>query len=389
MPPANDSHQEDFNNTDLSNTIDSIALAHWHNPTWGGATYLVEKIAEALDLEEIYTIGEPKLKDSDTDLNWIDVTEGPVDAIRRKFGRAGEYALWEDVNWRQMGNPDVLITSGSTTRAVITPDDTLHINYCHSPPRWLYDLYHERKSSAIGQLARPALRYFRLRDQSVDPRVDKYLANSPIIQRRLWKYYKREATVLYPPLEIGSYYHDSYGDFYLYLGLLDREKGVPEIVEAFNSRKEQILFAGGRGDISNTLIDQINNAPNMEYLGFVNDSQKYELLATCRAVVFNAINEDFGIVPIEANASKKPCLVRDSGFPSLFIKEGYNGMIHNGTPESIRQTVEEFEAQNFEKTDFDSLIEPFKFPTFEKELRSFLIDSHEKFSQFSESFTRR
>ncbi|TKX52753.1 group 1 glycosyl transferase, partial [Halorubrum sp. SP9] len=82
------------------------------------------------------------------------------------------------VDWREFGDPDVLVTSGATTRAVITPDDTLHVNYCHSPPRWFYDLYHDRKDSLFGALSRPMIRYLRTRDMAVDPRVDHYFVNS-------------------------------------------------------------------------------------------------------------------------------------------------------------------------------------------------------------------
>ncbi len=351
-----------------------VSLAHWHSQSWGGAEYLVTKLAEVLELDTVYTIGQP---DPDTpnpygDIEWVDVTDGPADAVRKKVGRAGEYALWEDVDWRTMGDPDILLTSGSTTRSVLTPDDTLHVNYCHSPPRWLYDLYHDRKSSLLGKAARPAVRYFRLRDQSIDPRVDAYLANSPVIQRRLWKYYKRESSVLYPPLDLESYYHEPHENFYLHLGRLDEEKGVAEIVEAFESRDEHLLFAGGEGDIGENVVERIRRASNMEYLGFVDEAKKYELLATCRAVVFNGINEDFGIVPIEANASGKPCLVRNDGFPEIFVENGHNGLIHDGTAADICRTLDRMDEFETSNVDFNGLVEPFSLQVFERRLRSLL-----------------
>lgn len=365
----------------------TVALAHWHSQSWGGAEYLVTKLAEALDLEEVYTIGTPDSEDPNPygEITWIDVTEGISDRVRRKFGRAGEYALWEDIDWRSHGDPDILLTSGSTTRAVITPDDTLHVNYCHSPPRWLYDLYHDRKASRMGRLARPALRYFRLRDQSVDPRVDAYLANSPIISRRLWKFYKRDSTVLYPPLELGSYYYEPAEDFFLHLGRLDTEKGVEEVVEAFESRGDRLVFAGGRGDVDDSVVKRIRTAPNMEYLGFVEESRKYELLATCRAVVFNGVNEDFGIVPIEANASGKPCLVRDDGFPEVFIEEGENGVIHDGNAASILDAIDQFEASEFDPDSIQSSVIPFSFDAFERRLHDILEELYVEFQTQSET----
>lgn len=132
-----------------------IAIAHWHVNAWGGAEYLVTKLAEAVDVDHVYTLGEPDPDDPNPygSVTFEDVTPRLDYSVVRRFqrhaGRVFEYSQWEDVDWREFGDPDVLITSGATTRAVITPDDTLHVNYCHSPPRWFYDLYHDRKNSVF------------------------------------------------------------------------------------------------------------------------------------------------------------------------------------------------------------------------------------------------
>ncbi len=261
--------------------------------------------------------------------------------LQRRGGRLFEYAQWEDVDWREFGDPDVLITSGATTRAVITPDDTFHINYCHSPPRWFYDLYHDRKNSKFGILARPMIRYLRMRDMAVDPRVDHYLVNSPIIKRRLWKYYKRESEVLYPPVELDQYYNKGDHGFFLHLGRLNKEKGVPEVVAAFKKLDERLVMAGGSGDVDDSVLGQIERAENIEWRGFVDEDEKLDLLAQCTAVVFNGHNEDFGIVPIEANASRKPVLARNDGFPRLFVTEE-NGRLHDGTVSGIQRAISQF-----------------------------------------------
>jgi glycosyltransferase involved in cell wall biosynthesis len=364
-----------------------VALAHWHIDSWGGAEYLVTKLAEALGEATVYTVGTPEPPDPNPygSVDFRDVTRGmssPVGVpVRKRLGRAGEYGLWEDVDWRRYGDPDVLVTSGSTTRAVITPDSTLHVNYCHSPPRWLYDLYHDRKESRLGRLARPLLRYLRVRDAALDDRVDHYLANSPVVSRRLWKYYKREADVLYPPLELDRYENAGDGGFYLHLGRLDGEKGVEAVVEAFEELEADVVFAGGEGDAD--VRDGIRRAGNMEYVGFVSEQRKFELLSTCRAVVFNGRNEDFGIVPVEANASGKPCLVRDEGFPGSFVEDGSNGYLHDGTAPSIREAVSRLEDEPPD-TDLPSHVSQFSRDTFERDLAELLTDAHRSFrTQFS------
>jgi len=338
---------------DLSLEDLDIAIAHWHVNAWGGAEYLVTQMADVLDVDTIYTLGTPSPDTPNPygDVSFQDVLPSlspwPLRRLQSRVGRVFEYALWEDVDWREFGDPDVLITSGSTTRAVITPDDTLHLNYCHSPPRWFYDLYHDRKDSFVGQMARPLIRHLRTRDMAIDPRVDHYMANSPIIARRLQKYYERDSTVVYPPVDTEACHVGDDEGYYLHLGRLDEEKGVPEIIEAFRDLDQRLVLAGGEGDIDDAVRRQIDQADNIEYRGFVPESEKYDLLARCRALVFNGRNEDFGIVPIEANASGKAVLARDEGFPGLFVSNGDNGLLHDGSATGIQAAIEQFEEGKY------------------------------------------
>lgn len=354
-----------------------IALAHWHVNAWGGAEYLVTKMAEALDVNVIHTLGEPDSSDPNPygDISFVDVTPSldysRIRGLQQQAGRVFEYAQWEDVDWREFGDPDVLVTSGATTRAVITPDDTLHVNYCHSPPRWFYDLYHDRKSSLTGVLSRPLVRYLRMRDATLDSRVDHYFVNSPIIERRLWKFYKRESEVLYPPVELEKYRNEGDEGYYLHLGRLDEEKGVPAVVEAFSELDEELVMAGGMGDIDDSVRQRINDAGNVEYRGFVSEETKLDLLANCTAVIFNGRNEDFGIVPIEANASRKPVLARDEGFPGMLVEDGENGYLHDGTAADIRGSIHRL-RQDVGPADAGHVSE-FSLSAFEESLQQSLV----------------
>ena len=157
-----------------------VAVAHWGVRSPGGAEAVAIALAEALDCDRIYTMGRPdtQTRREYPDVRFYDVLRdaslAPLRRAQNRADRVFEYALWEDVDWTDYGSPDVLVTSGSTTRAVITPDSTLHLNYCHSPPRWLYDLYHDRTDRLPGLLARPLLRYLRLRDSAVDDRLARF-----------------------------------------------------------------------------------------------------------------------------------------------------------------------------------------------------------------------
>lgn len=365
--------------TEVTNfdTLD-IALAHWHIKTWGGAEYLMTKMAEALDINTIHTIGTPDPSGPNPygDISFTDVTPSldysRVRQFQQRFGRLFEYAQWEDVDWREFGDPDVLVSSGATTRAVISPDDTAHVNYCHSPPRWFYDLYHDRKSSLTGVLSRPLIRYLRLRDATLDSRVDYYFANSPIIKRRLWKYYKRESEVLYPPVDVDIYQNNGDNGYFLHLGRLDEEKGVPAIVEAFCGFNEQLVMAGGMGDIDDQVRQQIDHARNIDYCGFVSEEEKRNLLANCTALVFNGRNEDFGIVPIEANASGKPVLAPDEGFPGLFVQEGQNGHLHDGRADDIRNLIDQTNITGIQRD-----LSQFSLSSFDEQMRDSIRSAFE------------
>jgi glycosyltransferase involved in cell wall biosynthesis len=183
-----------------------------------------------------------------------------------------------------------------------------------------------------------------MRDQTVDPRVDHYLANSPIITRRLWKYYKRESEVLYPPVDVDRYRNGDDDGYYLHLGRLDGEKGVPAVVEAFAGTDHRLVMAGGRGDVQESVLRTIEDAENIEWRGFVDEDTKLDLLARCRAVVFNGRNEDFGIVSIEANASGKPVLAHKEGFPGVYVEDGENGYLHDGSAAGIRRAIDRLET---------------------------------------------
>jgi len=378
----------------------TIAVAHWRVRGIGGAVRVAGAIAETLGADCIYTVAPPTETAGPSDIPFHDVLEDlsltPLRRAQASLDRVFEYGIWEDVDWRDYGDIDVLVTSGATPRAVVTPDDTLHINYCHSPPRWFYDLYHERKGSALGLLGRPLLRYLRTRDAAVDRRVDHYLANSPVIARRLWKYYDRESEVLYPPVPLERYRTDggapvarergsspddthpsagTDGSYYLHLGRLDDEKGVEAVVEAFAGTDRRLLLAGPEGDVAARVRERVSSLPNVDYRGFVSEDEKRALLSTCRAVVFNGHREDFGIVPVEANASDKACLVNETGFPGMHVDEGENGYTHDGTPAGIRTALARFERDGLADGDARAAVEEFSRETFETRLRE-LVAGH-------------
>jgi glycosyltransferase involved in cell wall biosynthesis len=163
--------------------------------------------------------------------------------------------------------------------------------------------------------------------------------------------------------------------YYLHLGRLDGEKGVEAVVEAFAGTDRRLLLAGPEGDVAARVRERAASLPNVDYRGFVSEDEKRALLSNCRAVVFNGHSEDFGIVPVEANASDKACLVNETGFPGMHVDEGENGYTHDGTPAGIRTALARFERDGLTDGDARAAVEEFSRETFETRLRE-LVTGH-------------
>jgi len=205
----------------------------------------------------------------------------------------------------------------------------LIVHNCHSPPRWLYDLWHYRRKrwGRLGSVTLPLIAEFlRIWDSAVDRRVDYYFTNSEVIAHRLWKYLKRESVVLYPPIEFDKYRSRESEDFILFLSRLSPEKRVEVAIDACLKAGQKIIVAG-TGVLEKKLRKKYGGHPLVEFRGFVSEKEKIDLLSRCKALIFPAIGEDFGIVPVEALASGKPVVVADTGFPPVLLSK--TGTIEN------------------------------------------------------------
>jgi len=145
------------------------------------------------------------------------------------------------------------------------------------------------------------------------------------------------------------------------------------------------VLAGGRGDVDEGVMDKIRRADAIDYRGFVDEAEKYDLLATCRALVFNGRDEDFGIVPIEANASGKAVLTRDEGFPAIFVDDGENGFRHDGSPDGIRGAIERLEREGI-VANLGEQVETFSMDAFVDQLELSVVRRFERFRAIGERY---
>jgi glycosyltransferase involved in cell wall biosynthesis len=211
----------------------------------------------------------------------------------------------------------VLSGSASIAKGVLTGPDQLHISYIHSPMRYAWDLQHQylREASlekgAKSMIARWMLHKARLWDLRTANGVDHYIANSHFIARRIWKTYRRESTVIYPPVDVDSFsLRTRKESFYLTASRLMPYKKVPAIAAAFRALPNHKLVIVGDG----TEMSRVKAAAgaNVEVLGYQPASVLTDLMQRAKGFIF-AAEEDFGITPVEAQACGTPVIAFGKG----------------------------------------------------------------------------
>lgn len=236
---------------------------------------------------------------------------------------------------------DLIISSESgPAKGIIPPPHAVHICYCHSPMRYLWDHYHAYRSSAglatrmMMPILAPLLRSW---DVSSSLRVDHFVANSHHVAARISKYYRRSAAVVPPPVAVDDFMPTTeVGDFYLCAGQIVPYKRIDLAVRAFTAmgRNLVIIGDGARGDVE--ALKRLAG-PTVQFLGRAPFPVLKEHLARCRALIFPG-EEDFGIVPVEAMASGRPVIAFGSGGALETVVPGHTGLLFN--EQSVGSLVE-------------------------------------------------
>jgi len=292
------------------------AIIHPWFLTQGGAEKVVDVLAEIYPQADIYgllvdpTMLSPTLKSRGVRASVLDSL--PILSRRPRY--LVPLYPWgvESLDLREY---DLVITSvcGPAIMGCAIRQDAIQVCYCHTPCRAWWDLYTEH------QLAYPALlrplfvmsaSYIRNWEFCAMQRVDHVISNSNYIAHRVRKYFRRESTVIYPPVTMSSTpLSPSTGDYYFTLSRLEKEKRIDVLIEACNALGRTLLIAGTGSDQERL---KTIAGPTIEFLGYVPDETLAGLYANSRAFLFASL-EDFGIAPVEAQAYGRPVIAYGHG----------------------------------------------------------------------------
>jgi glycosyltransferase involved in cell wall biosynthesis len=249
---------------------------------------------------------------------------------------------------------DLVISSESgPSKGIIPPPTAKHICYCHSPMRYLWD-HHSQYAASAGLAARVGMGLFfnglRIWDVTSAARVDAFAANSNFIRQRIQKYYRRDATVIHPPVEVSLFSpSDEVEPHYLWVGQMVAYKRPDLAVDAFNRLKLPLLMIG-TGDMEAEL--RARAGPNIRFVPRMTFSELRTAYSRARAFIMTA-EEDFGIVQVEAVASGRPVLAYGRGGALDIVTPELSGLYFDDqTADSLIDGVERMEAwlPSFDRT---------------------------------------
>ncbi len=240
---------------------------------------------------------------------------------------------------------DLIVSSESgPAKGVLAPSHARHVCYCHTPMRYLWDLYpayrNEWTRSRVKRaLITPFAHYLRMWDYASAARVDRFIANSANVQTRIWKTYRRESGVIYPPVDVEAFRHEAAEEYFLTVSELIPYKRIDLLVRHF-TRTGRPLRIAGHGPQMREL--RAGAGRNVEFLGRVSDTGLRDLYARCRAFLIPG-EEDFGIAPVEALASGKPVIAYGRGGALETVPEFGGVFFEAQTEESLTAALAQFE----------------------------------------------
>jgi glycosyltransferase involved in cell wall biosynthesis len=274
----------------------------------------------------------------------------------------------------------VLSSSSGWAKGIRVPKHTVHINYCHTPARFLWVEEKGYVNDELPAFLRPfkfalhlILSALRRWDYRAAQRVDYFIANSENTKQRIEKYYKRESLVIHPFVDTEFFYPTiEKENYFLLAGRLQSHKRADIVIEAFNELQLPLKVAG----IGRTIEKlKIIAGPTIEFLGRVSDEELRDLYSGAKAYIFPQ-EEDFGMMPLEAMACGTPVIAYGKGGVLETVISGKTGIFFDSQDAGqVIKAVERFETTSFASENLFERAQQFSKTVFEQKIRNF-VDSH-------------
>jgi glycosyltransferase involved in cell wall biosynthesis len=355
-----------------------VALVHDYLNQMGGAERVVLAFHELFPEAPLYTsIYDPRRVD--TAFRNIDIRTSFMQRLplvkkhHQPFLPLYPFAM-ERLDLR--GYDLVLSSSSAFGKGVITRPGTMHICYCHTPMRWCwnYDEYVEREG--LGRLPRAVLPFIitglRVWDQTTAMRVDHFIANSPVVADRIAKYYRRESVVIPPPVEASRFLFDPTTqpeEYFLIVSRLLPYKRIDLAIQSCNALHLPLVIVGSGRDEQR--LKQMAG-PTIRFLGRLSDDEVLHYYAHCRALILPG-EEDFGIAPLEAQASGRPVIAYGAGGALASVVDGVTGRFFAAqTLESLSSTLAAFNEHEYDPRTIRNHALEFDKPRFHRRMLQFI-----------------
>lgn len=372
-----------------------IALVHDYLNEFGGAERVLEALANMYPQAPIYTAffqpdspAHRRFKNKHLITSWAQRVPGFKQKLHSPL-RFLAPMIWESFNFDEF---DLVISSASwyITKGIITQPETLHLCYCHTPPRYLYGYdtaMDWKKSWLIRQYAHLVNPMMRQYDYLAAQRVDYFLTNSQTTQERIKKFYRRESEVVYPPVDLSLANNSDQlkkENFLLTGGRLVGAKNFELVIQAANKLR-QPLKVFGDGPLRAELESIAGGT--VEFVGRVSESELAKLYQQAKAFVALATDEDFGITPVESMMAGTPVIAFRGGGYTESVVEGKSGVFINQL--SVDQVIEGVRAidnRTWKAKQIKKLASKFSTAEFEQTIKRIVTEQYNKLTKFESDY---
>jgi glycosyltransferase involved in cell wall biosynthesis len=357
-----------------------VAIIQEWLTTMGGSEKVVQAIADLFPTADIFTlVADPKLV-KELGFENRKVTTSIIQKLPWGMKKYKTYLPFFPFAIEQfdLSEYDLIISSNhAVAKGVLTTGDQLHVTYCHSPIRYAWDLHHQYlKEEGLGfnikgLLARYFLHRIRIWDFVTASRPDYFVSNSNFIGRRILKVYQKTSTTIYPPIEVDQFVLETKKeDYYVTSSRMVPYKKIDLIVEAFSRMPGRRLIVIGDGPDYKKI--KAKAGENIQFTGYLESSELILKLQKARAFVFAAV-EDFGMLPVEAQACGTPVIALGKGGSLETVVHGKTGILFpEQTVESLIKAVGQFETLTFDPLVIRKHAELFSITMFKKNFYNFI-----------------